>query len=167
MISFSFSVHLFLHRPRTQNSRILGQYTHNLLSLILNLIPLSSSFHPQKYGFKFPKLGPTCQVHLVQFILLIKQHRAPNVSYSVHFRITLTIRSTSFQTTKDCELGAPALISSSHNVCIFILRTVFERNSMAVAPISQLVWLDPSDLFIRLIRTQGKEALIAILVINY
>ena len=32
-ISFSFSVHLFLHRPRTQNSRIIGQYTHNLLGL--------------------------------------------------------------------------------------------------------------------------------------
>ena len=31
--SFSFSVHLFLHRPKTQNSRILGQYTLNLLSL--------------------------------------------------------------------------------------------------------------------------------------
>ena len=29
------------------------------------------------------------------------------------------------------------------------------------------LWLDPSDLFISLIRTQGKEALIAILVINY
>ena len=33
LISFSFSVHLFLHRPRTQNSRIIGQYTHNLLGL--------------------------------------------------------------------------------------------------------------------------------------
>ena len=32
-IFFSFSVHLFLHRPRTQNSRIIGQYTHNLLGL--------------------------------------------------------------------------------------------------------------------------------------
>ena len=30
----SFSVHLFLHRPKTQNSRIIGQYTHNLLGLI-------------------------------------------------------------------------------------------------------------------------------------
>ena len=29
------------------------------------------------------------------------------------------------------------------------------------------LWLDPSDLFISLIRTQGKEALNAILVINY
>ena len=29
----SFSVHLFLHRPKTQNSRIIGQYTHNLLGL--------------------------------------------------------------------------------------------------------------------------------------
>ena len=29
----SFSVHLFLHRPKTQISRIIGQYTHNLLGL--------------------------------------------------------------------------------------------------------------------------------------
>ena len=33
LISFSFSVHLFLHRPKTQISRIIGQYTHNLLGL--------------------------------------------------------------------------------------------------------------------------------------
>ena len=72
--------------------------------------------------------------------------------------------------TKDCELGAPALISCSctihtcHNVCIFWLRTVFERTSMSMAPNRQLVWLDPSHLFISPIHTQGKEALIAILV---
>ena len=29
----SFSVHLFLHRPETQNSKIMGQNTHNLLDL--------------------------------------------------------------------------------------------------------------------------------------
>ena len=29
----SFSVHLFLHRPKTQISQIIGQYTHNLLGL--------------------------------------------------------------------------------------------------------------------------------------
>ena len=29
----SFSVHLFLYRPKTQNSQIIGQYTHNLLGL--------------------------------------------------------------------------------------------------------------------------------------
>ena len=29
----SFSVHLFLHRPKTQNLRIIGQYTHNLLGI--------------------------------------------------------------------------------------------------------------------------------------
>ena len=32
--SFSFSVHLLHQRPQTQNSRIIGQYIHNLLDLI-------------------------------------------------------------------------------------------------------------------------------------
>ena len=49
--------------PKPKNSRILGQYTHNLLGL--NPYPSQFSFHQQKYGLKVPKLGPTCQVHLV------------------------------------------------------------------------------------------------------
>ena len=37
-------------RPKPKNSRILGQYTHNLLGL--NAYPSQFSFHPQKYGLK-------------------------------------------------------------------------------------------------------------------
>ena len=59
-----FSLFIFSSRDQTpKNSRIIGQYTHNIL--------LSSSFHPQKYELKVPKLGPTCQVHLVQFLVVI------------------------------------------------------------------------------------------------
>ena len=36
--------------PKPKNSRILGQYTHNLLGL--NPYPSQFSFHPQKYGLK-------------------------------------------------------------------------------------------------------------------
>ena len=51
----SFSVHLFLHRPKTQNSRIIGQYTHNLLGLkTLSFALLLSS---TKIWIKGPQIG--------------------------------------------------------------------------------------------------------------
>ena len=53
----------FSKDPKPKNSRILGQYTDNLL--VLNPDPSKFSFHPHKYGLKVPKLGPTCQVNLV------------------------------------------------------------------------------------------------------
>ena len=51
----SFSVHLFLHRPKTQNLRIIGQYTHNLLGLkTLSFALLLSS---TKIWIKGPQIG--------------------------------------------------------------------------------------------------------------
>ena len=51
----SFSVHLFLHRPKTQISRIIGQYTHNLLGLkTLSFALLLSS---TKIWIKGPQIG--------------------------------------------------------------------------------------------------------------
>ena len=51
----SFSVHFFLHRPKTQISRITGQYTHNLLGLkTLSFALLLSS---TKIWIKGPQIG--------------------------------------------------------------------------------------------------------------
>ena len=51
----SFSVHLFLHRPKTQNLRIIGRCTHNLLGLkTLSFALLLSS---TKIWIKGPQIG--------------------------------------------------------------------------------------------------------------
>ena len=51
----SFSVHLFLHRPKTQNLRIIGQYTHNLLGLKTLSFALLLFIH--KIWIKGPQIG--------------------------------------------------------------------------------------------------------------
>ena len=51
----SFSVHLFLHRPKTQNSRIIGQYTPNLLGL--KPYPSQFFFSSTKIWIKGTQIG--------------------------------------------------------------------------------------------------------------
>ena len=51
----SFSVHLFLHRPKTQNSRIIGQYVNN--SLGLKPYPSQFFFLSIKIWIKGPQIG--------------------------------------------------------------------------------------------------------------
>ena len=51
----SLSVHLFLHRPKTQISRIIGQYTHNLLGLKTLSFALLLIIH--KIWIKGPQIG--------------------------------------------------------------------------------------------------------------
>ena len=95
--------------------------------------------------------GLTGLIHIINQIAPCTKH----IIQCIFAFLTLAIYSSSYQTrnigancNKDFELGAPALISwqlkkyihKCHNVCIISLRTVFERTSMSIAPISQLVW---------------------------
>ena len=76
--------------PKPKNSRILGQYTHNLLGL--NPYPSQFSFHPQKIWIKGPQNGSDMPSALGLVQLASNYWAGPfwyqkhhlNISYSFH-----------------------------------------------------------------------------------
>ena len=90
----SFSVHLFLHRPKTQNLRIIGQYTHNLLGLkTLSFALLLSS---TKIWIKGPQIGSDMPsaLGLVHHHLDIVHHLYDNYLLIVHLLTPVSLHPT-------------------------------------------------------------------------
>ena len=100
----SFSVHLFLHRPKTQNLRIIGQYTHNLLGLkTLSFALLLSS---TKIWIKGPQIGSDMPSalglvqlvpHDIFYVCLYSLYAAPPKTTETHLclLLVLNLRTTS------------------------------------------------------------------------